>query len=75
MQRIRSFIEAAGLPRIIIGGFLVLLFAVAPLAQISVARSVSDTLVRMAMNGVMVLALVPMVQSGVRYILALLGGA
>ncbi len=64
MKSIRAFVEAAGLPRIIIAGFLLLLFALAPLAQISVARSVSDTLVRMAMNGVMVLALVPMVQSG-----------
>ncbi|EFQ24739.1 monosaccharide ABC transporter membrane protein, CUT2 family [Aminomonas paucivorans DSM 12260] len=63
-SRIQSFIEAAGWPRIIIGLFLVSLFVAAPFVGVRIDTSLSDTLVRVGMNGVMVLALVPMVQSG-----------
>jgi simple sugar transport system permease protein len=64
MDKINKFIEKAGWPRIIIGIFLLILFACAPLVKLSLARSISDTLIRVGMNAVMVLALVPMVQSG-----------
>jgi len=63
-DRLRSFIEAAGWPRVIIGLFLLSLFVAAPFVGVRVDTSLSDTLVRVGMNGVMVLALVPMVQSG-----------
>ena len=63
-SRIQSFIEAAGWPRIIIGLFLVSLFVAAPFVGVRIDTSLSDTLVRVGMNGVRVLALVPMVQSG-----------
>ena len=63
-SRIQSFIEAAGWPRIIIGLFLVSLFVAAPFVGVRIDTSLSDTLIRVGMNGVMVLALVPMVQSG-----------
>jgi len=53
-----------GLPRVIIALFLVGLFAAAPLAQVSLAASLSDTVVRFGMNGILVLAMVPMIQSG-----------
>ena len=64
MGRIRSFIDAAGWPRIIIALFLLGLFVVAPFVQVRLDASISDTLVRFGMNGVMVLAMVPMVQAG-----------
>lgn len=64
MDKIKKFIEKAGWPRIIIGIFLIILFACAPLVKLNLARSISDTLVRVGMNATMVLALVPMVQSG-----------
>jgi len=59
-----KFIENAGWPRIIIGLFLLFLFAAAPFVGVRVDTSLSDTLVRVGMNGILVLAMVPMVQSG-----------
>ena len=60
----KKFIDVAGWPRIIIGMFLMSLFGAAPLFGVSVAASLSNTLERFSMNGVLVLAMVPMVQSG-----------
>jgi simple sugar transport system permease protein len=61
---IKAWIEKAGLPRLIIAVFLVSLFALAPFAGVRIDTSLSDVLVRVGMNGVMVLAMVPMIQSG-----------
>ncbi|MDR1916972.1 MAG: ABC transporter permease [Synergistaceae bacterium] len=61
---LNKFIENAGWPRIIIGLFLFSLFLAAPFVNVRVDKSLSDTLVRVGMNGVLVLAMVPMVQSG-----------
>ncbi len=59
-QAIRSF----GLPRLIITIFLVLLFVIAPFANVNVASGISNMLTRFGMNAVLVLAMVPMVHSG-----------
>lgn len=64
MNGIKNFIEEAGWPRILIAAFLVLLFVAAPFVNVRLDASLSDTLVRFGMNGVMVLAMVPMIQSG-----------
>ncbi|MDO4988423.1 MAG: ABC transporter permease [Synergistes sp.] len=64
MEKINKFIENAGWPRIIIGLFLLALFAAAPFVGVRLDTSISDTLVRVGMNGILVLAMVPMVQSG-----------
>ncbi|MDR1731811.1 MAG: ABC transporter permease [Synergistaceae bacterium] len=61
---LKKFIEAAGWPRIIIGLFLMSLFLAAPFVGVRISTSLSDTLVRFGMNGVMVLAMIPMVQAG-----------
>ena len=61
---IRRFIENAGWPRIIIGLFLLGLFVAAPFVGVRIDTSLQDTLVRFGMNCVMVLAMIPMVQSG-----------
>jgi simple sugar transport system permease protein len=58
------FIGAAGWPRVIIGLFLLSLFAAAPFVGVSFYTSLSNTLERFGMNGVLVLAMVPMVQAG-----------
>jgi len=63
-EKIKKLIEKAGWPRIIIGLFLLSLFFIAPFVGIKVSTSISDTIVRFAMNAVLVLSLVPMVQSG-----------
>lgn len=64
MKKLGKFIEEAGWPRVLIAAFLVLLFVLAPFVNVRLDASVSDTLVRFGMNGVMVLAMVPMIQSG-----------
>ena len=64
MNRIKTFIEEAGWPRILIAVFLLVLFIVAPFVGVPVDAAFSDTLVRFGMNGVLVLAMVHMVQSG-----------
>ena len=61
---IRRFIQNAGWPRIIIALFLLALFIAAPFVGVRVDTSLSNTLVRFGMNGVMVLAMIPMVQAG-----------
>lgn len=61
---IGRFIQNAGWPRIIIALFLLGLFIAAPFVGVRVDTSLSNTLVRFGMNGVMVLAMIPMVQAG-----------
>ncbi|WP_292590538.1 ABC transporter permease subunit [Mesotoga sp. UBA5557] len=64
LESIRKLIDKAGWPRVIIALFLLSMFVIAPFVNISVGTSISDTIVRFAMNSVLVLSLVPMVQSG-----------
>ena len=61
---LKKFIDSVGWPRIIIGLFLMSLFGAAPFVGVSFSASLSNTLERFGMNGVLVLAMVPMVQSG-----------
>jgi simple sugar transport system permease protein len=63
-DRIESFVVDFGWPRLIIFFFVVILFMVAPFVGIKIDSSFKDVLVRFGQNGVMVLALVPMMQSG-----------
>ncbi len=64
MHKLRAFIAEAGWPRVIIGLFLLGLFLLTPAAKVRLDASIGDTLIRFGMNGVMVLAMVPMIQSG-----------
>jgi simple sugar transport system permease protein len=64
MHRLRQFIDQAGWPRIIIGGLLLFLFLIAPSVGVSLSFSLTNTMVRFGMNSVLVLAMIPMVQSG-----------
>jgi len=64
VRKIKEFAADFGWPRIIIFLFLVSLFIVAPFVGVSISRSLSDTLNRFGQNAILVLALVPMVQSG-----------
>jgi len=58
------FVADFGWARIIIALFLVILFGVAPFVGVRFDTSLSDTLVRVGMNGVLILSMVPMIQSG-----------
>lgn len=64
MEQIKRFAADFGLPRIIIAVYLLGLFIMAPLVGVSLPGALSDTFIRIGMNGIMVLALVPMIQSG-----------
>ncbi len=64
MTKIKNIFKQIGLARGIIGGFLILLYIVAPFAGISVVTSFSDTMIRFGMNAILVLSLLPMIKSG-----------
>lgn len=64
MEQIKRFAADFGLPRVIITVYLLGLFLTAPMVGVSLPGALSDTLTRIGMNGIMVLALVPMIQSG-----------
>lgn len=60
----KSMIQRIGLPRLIIGLFLLGLFIAAPFAGVSLADSIGNVLARFGMFSILVLSLIPMVQSG-----------
>jgi simple sugar transport system permease protein len=64
MIAIKGFIKNFGWPRIIIGMFLLALFIAGPFFGVKTDNSLNDVFVRFGMNAVMVLAMVPMIQSG-----------
>ena len=64
MAQINKFIKDFGWPRIIIGLFLLLLFIAAPFFGVRVDTSLNDVIVRFGMSAIMVLSMVPMIQSG-----------
>jgi simple sugar transport system permease protein len=64
MPKLKQFVTDFGWPRIIIFIFLVLLFAAAPLVGVRMDASLSDVFNRFGQNGLFVLAMVPMIQSG-----------
>ena len=64
MEQIKRFVADFGLPRVIIAVYLLALFTMAPAVGVSLPGAITDVLTRIGMNGIMVLALVPMIQSG-----------
>ena len=64
MNELRMKIRSFGWPRLIIASFLVLLFFVGSFVGISPVSSLGDVITRFGMNGIMVLSMVPMIQSG-----------
>lgn len=64
-ERAKSIIQSIGLPRLIIFLFFILLFVMAELLGMNVASMFSDVLVRLGMNGILVLAMVPGIQAGI----------
>ncbi len=62
--RIRSMLNAFGLPRLIIAAFLLLMFIIAPFAGNDFWTQISNVINRFSWNAVLVLAMVPMIHSG-----------
>ncbi|MDX9826518.1 MAG: ABC transporter permease [Spirochaetia bacterium] len=64
MRNLKTFIQDFGWPRVIIFLFLVSLFILAPFVGVRLDASFSDVLNRFGQYAILVLALVPMIQSG-----------
>ena len=60
----KNIIKKIGLPRIIIMLFIVVLFAVGAAVGVDLKKSFIDVLNRFGMNAILVLAMIPMIQSG-----------
>ena len=63
-DRVKNMVASFGLPRLIIAGFLLLLFIAAPFVGADFWTQISNTINRFSWNAVMVLAMVPMIHSG-----------
>ncbi len=63
-ERIKDVLNDFGLPRLIITGFLVLLIVVSPFVGADLPTQISNIINRFSWNGILVLAMVPMVHSG-----------
>ncbi len=61
---ITEFVRNFGLPRLIIAGFLLLLFITAPFVGANLITQLTNTINRFSWNAILVLAMVPMVHSG-----------
>lgn len=64
MVALSDFIKKFGWPRIIIGLFLLSLFIAAPFFDVRLDTSINDVIVRFGMSAILVLSMVPMIQSG-----------
>lgn len=64
IERTKSVIQEIGYPRMIIGSFLVFLLLIALILKLDMQDLLSNMLVRTGMNGILVLAMVPSIQSG-----------
>lgn len=64
MEKVKKFLSDFGLPNIIITSFLILLFIVSVIIQIPLSESLKNVIVRFGMNSILVLSMVPMIQSG-----------
>ncbi|MCT4619627.1 MAG: ABC transporter permease [Marinisporobacter sp.] len=64
-EAVKQFSNKVGLPRIIISAFFIFLFLVALILKLPIASLMSDSIRRFGMYGVLVLAMVPAIQSGI----------
>lgn len=65
LEAVRQWAREFGVPRLMIAAFLVLLFAVAVMRQMNVPGLITDSLLRIGRNSLLVLALLPGVQGGI----------
>lgn len=63
-EKVKELVDSFGLPRLIIAGFLLLLFIMAPVVGADLPTQITNTINRFSWNAIMVLAMVPMVHSG-----------
>lgn len=64
-EKIKIYIKSIGIPRFIIFSFLVSLLTLALILGMDVKRLISDSLVRVGRNAILVLALLPPIKAGI----------
>ena len=62
--KLQELIEDFGLPRIIIAGFLLMMFVASPFVGVNLGMQITNVLNRFSWNAILVLAMVPMIHSG-----------
>ncbi len=65
LDALREQLREIGIPRLLIAVFLMLLFGVAIATRMDLTSLIGDSLLRIARNGLLVLALLPAVQGGI----------
>ncbi len=63
-SKFKAFVNSYGVPRLIITGFLLALFILAPIVGADLPTQLTNTINRFSWNAVLVLAMVPMIHSG-----------
>ena len=63
-ERLISGLKEFGVPRLMISGFLILLLILCPFAGVDLPSQITNIINRFSWNGILVLAMVPMVHSG-----------
>lgn len=61
---LRYWLDKMGFPRLIISGLLLLLFIMTPFVGVDLSTQITNIINRFSWNGVLVLAMVPMIHSG-----------
>lgn len=64
MTPLQQMVASFGLPRLIIAGFLLLLFILTPFVGVDLSTQITNIINRFSWNAVLVLAMVPMIHSG-----------
>lgn len=64
MTPLQQMVASFGLPRLIIAGFLLLLFILTPFVGVDLPTQITNIINRFSWNAVLVLAMVPMIHSG-----------
>lgn len=65
IERLRAIVREMGVPRLLIAAFVVALFGTAIATNMDLPALITDSIVRVARNGVLVLALLPAIQGGI----------
>jgi simple sugar transport system permease protein len=64
LDNLRTFTRKVGMARLIIALFLLALLVIAPFAGLRMDLTISDMITRFGMYAVLILSLIPMIQSG-----------
>jgi len=64
MSPLQAIVASYGLPRLIIAGFLLVLFIATPFVDVDLPTQITNIINRFSWNAVLVLAMVPMIHSG-----------